>query len=482
VTSAVYLPQPHLLTMPVSIEDEMKEKDHFLDDGDDSSDESESDSGDDSSDDESGDDSGSDSDDDSDDEDDDDDDSGSGSDSDDDDSDDDSESGSGSGSGSDSDDSSKKKKKKKKSKKDKTESKEEKEEDDDLGGSAIFKIQQISAKLSYVLDDLHRTFKPKSIPKIDPQSVFPYPYKSLPTDSPKKLWKSKSQEIEPEHDDMHSPQRHFATHSKSPISSPIRHGDHVDRGAGGNYIYPSYAAPPSQHEIKKLYKNYSDKERHKIAANQQRERERKFLSSRTGRTPRRSRRDITWEYETGNFSEEFITASNKRRNSPNHLDRSHRTNRSDRYMNENELDPTMPSTFDELYKHYDAERRLLEQKQNKMQRMRNKLYWFKKNNSERPLDREEKVPLKKIRHFKNTQSLNQSMNIKDREKNLLNKAAEVLLGNGSSTKQKTMNIEDEYDGINGMEVSPDSLQEKIMQIASEEDELVDDGHRLPTFV
>ena len=133
--------------------------------------------------------------------------------------------------GSDSDDSSKKKKKKKS--KSKTENKEEKKEEEDLGGNAIFRIQQISTKLSYLLDDLHRTFKPKSVPKIDPQSVFPYPYTSLPTDSPNRLWRSKSTEtIKDETETDGSPHRHFSTHCKSPISSPIRHGDHVDRGEG----------------------------------------------------------------------------------------------------------------------------------------------------------------------------------------------------------------------------------------------------------
>jgi len=239
----------------------------------------------------------------------------------------------------------------------------------------------------------------------------------------------------------------------------------VDRGAGGHYIYPSYAAPPSQHEIKKLYKNYSDKERTKIAENQQREKARKAAS-------RHLRRDIAWEYETGNFSEEFIAASDRRRHSPKRRE-------SDRFDDENELDSAMPTTFDELYKHYDAERRLLEQKQNKMQRMKKKLYWFKKNNAERPLSVTEKIPLKKINQIKNMPlPLSRSQSVKEREKSLLNKAAEVLLGNGASSKPKKVEIQADYDGV---EASPDSLQEKILQIASEEEE-EDDGHRLPTFV
>jgi len=478
--------------MPNDLEQFEEEERHLLEDGDDSSDESESGSGDDSSeegsDDESGsdsDESGSDSEDDK--HDDDDSGSGSGSDSDDDDSEDesgsDSGSGSGSGSGSESEDSSKKKAaKKKRSKKGKEKkAKEEKEEEEDLGGNAIFRIQQISTKLSFLLDDLHRTFKPKSVPKIDPQSVFPYPYTSLPTDSPKRLWRTKpARDIEPKpveeaDEPLDGPRRHFATHSKSTISSPIRHGDHVDRGAGGNYIYPSYAAPPSQHEIKKLYKSYSDKERVKIAENQKRERARKSAS-------RHLRRDIAWEYETGNFSEEFISASNRRRQSPKRRDTDDPSER--RYDDENELDETLPTTFDELYKHYDAERRLLEQKQNKMQRMKKKLYWFKKNNGEQPLNGAEKIPLKRINQLKTvsaTQPLRRSQSVKEREKTLLDKAAEVLLGTGMScSKPKKKEVQEEFDGV---EASPDSLQEKILQIASEEEvERADDGHRLPTFV
>merc|ERR1719419_260766 len=189
----------------------------------------------------------------------------------------------------------KKTKKKSKSKNEKeTEEENEEEKEDDFEGSAIFRIQQISSKLSFLLDDLHRTFKPKSVPRIDPQSVFPqYPYRSLPTDSPKLLWKSRRDET-------------ARKLTPPPISSPLRHGDHVDRGTGGDFIFPEYAAPPTQREIKELYENYTDRERLKIAQNQQRERERKFLS-------RRSRRDNVWEYETGNFSEELIAASNRRR-------------------------------------------------------------------------------------------------------------------------------------------------------------------------
>ena len=200
---------------------------------DDSSDEDESD---DESDDESGSGSGSGSDDES----------GSGSDSDSDDDDD--ESGSGSDDDS-SDDSSSDKKKKKKKKKGKDD--EKKDEEDDV--NTIYKIQQISSKLSWLLDDLHKTFKPKSVPKINPKDVFPYPYTSLPQQSPesKKYYKYNHQYIndlqnENKNEQDQDPKVHFSTHNKSPISSPIRHGNEVDRGVGGHYIFPSYAAPPSK--------------------------------------------------------------------------------------------------------------------------------------------------------------------------------------------------------------------------------------------
>ena len=141
-----------------------------------------------------------------------------------------------------------KKKKKKKGKGD------EKKEEEDI--NTIYKIQQISSKLSWLLDDLHKTFKPKSVPKIDPKNVFPYPYEPVPQDSPSTLKKNYRYNHEYLNDIQHKTENedhlkvHFATHNKSPISSPIRHGNEVDRGVGGHYIFPSYAAPPSKNGMK----------------------------------------------------------------------------------------------------------------------------------------------------------------------------------------------------------------------------------------
>ena len=142
---------------------------------------------------------------------------------------------------------SKKKKKKKKGKDD------EKKEEEDV--NTIYKIQQISSKLSWLLDDLHKTFKPKSVPKIDPKNVFPYPYQPVPQQSPSKLKDNYRYNHQYINDVQHNPKIHFATHNKSPISSPIRHGNEVDRGVGGHYIFPSYAAPPSKNGM--IVKTYT---------------------------------------------------------------------------------------------------------------------------------------------------------------------------------------------------------------------------------
>merc|ERR1712129_506853 len=178
-----------------------------------------------------------------------------------------SDSGRDSGSGSESESaSSSKKGKKKKSKKNKKNGAKEEEYADD-GISSIYKIKQISSKLSYLLDDLHKTFKPKSVPQIDPNTVFPYPctsllppyvYKKIPQDSPKSKYDHLRNRNTETNELLQEP-------LKSPISSPIRHGNQVDQGAGGNYIFPSYAEPPSKNEIKKLYNNYSDSEKRQIA-------------------------------------------------------------------------------------------------------------------------------------------------------------------------------------------------------------------------
>eukprot|EP01083_Nonionella_stella_P165164 548852_1 len=161
----------------------------------------------------------------------------SGSDSDDSDSDSDDDDDSDSESGSDSDDDTPKKKSKK-------DANEEKKEEEESAPSAIYKIRQISSKLSWLLDDLHKTFKPKSVPKIDPKDVFPYPYISLPQSPTTKQYGYDRNVVH-----IEQPQTHYVTHHKLPISSPLRHGNTVDRGAGGNYIFPSYAAPPSQDGI-----------------------------------------------------------------------------------------------------------------------------------------------------------------------------------------------------------------------------------------
>eukprot|EP01083_Nonionella_stella_P293374 997672_1 len=419
--------------MPITKrKDELEDK-YFLDD--DSSDEEEDESSDDSDDEES--DSGSDSDDSG---------SGSGSDSDDSDSDSDDES----SSGSDSDDSSLKKKKKGKNSK----NDEKKDEEDDQPMSTLYKIRQISSKLSWLLDDLHKTFKPKSVPKIDPKDVFPYPYIAIPQFSPSKHYQHNNVIIESNNN------------LKSPISSPIRHGNAIDRGTGGNYIFPSYALPPSKNEIKKLYRNYSDDERQKIKENQTRQRERKFLFS------RKSKSDSNL-WERNNFSDEFISASNKRNKT---LNNSRFKSIFGLNKRDNEIDNrTMPHTFDELYKHYDQQKRLIEQKQARMNGMKNRLYWFRKNTCKN-VSISEKKPLmikdenENENESKNEQIHNTKKSLKETEKNLLNKAAQILLGCGNDKPSTS-----QYDVV--CPDSPDSLQQKILHIASDDDE-----NRMPKFV
>jgi len=310
----------------------------------------------------------------------------------------------------------KKTKKKSKSKNEKeTEDTKQEEKEDDFEGSAIFRIQQISSKLSFLLDDLHRTFKPKAVPRIAPDSVFPqYPYRSLPTDSPKRLWRNRKED----------------TISLPPISinSPRCDG-HCE--TGGEFVFPEYAAPPTEREIKELYGNRTDSERQNKS--------------------RRFRRDSAWEYETGNFSEEFITASNRRAEGDGSSDDAKRGD-SDGDGDDtapNDADPPIPSTFEALHERFEAERRCIEQRQNKIQRMRKKLWWFRKNNTGGPtVNVAEIEPLKGVLP-QNTPSLS----VRERERNLLNKAAEVLLGGGATARAKTRDA-----ASDGEEASPDSLQ------------------------
>jgi len=292
---------------------------------------------------------------------------------------------------------------------------EKEEEEDDVRGSAIFRIQQISSKLSFLLDDLHRTFKPKAVPRIAPDSVFPqYPYRSLPTDSPKRLWRNRKED----------------TISLPPISinSPRCDG-HCE--TGGEFVFPEYAAPPTEREIKELYGNRTDSERQNKS--------------------RRFRRDSAWEYETGNFSEEFITASNRRAEGDGSSDDAKRGD-SDGDGDDtapNDADPPIPSTFEALHERFEAERRCIEQRQNKIQRMRKKLWWFRKNNTGGPtVNVAEIEPLKGVLP-QNTPFLS----VRERERNLLNKAAEVLLGGGATARAKTRDA-----ASDGEEASPDSLQ------------------------
>merc|ERR1712228_758181 len=137
---------------------------------------------------------------------------------------------------------------------------------------------------------------------------------------------------------------------------------------------------------------------------------------------------------------------------------------------EDEFDESvMPHTFDELYKHYDEQKRLIQQKQNKMKRMKNKLNWFKKNNNKQApfkVSGAEKKPLMKRSGNKK---------LKETENNLLNKAAQILLGQNKEAKKQNNK---DFDVV-GPD-SPDSLQEKILQIASDEDE--EEENRMATFV
>ena len=211
-------------------------------------------------------------------------------------------------------------------------------------------------------------------------------------------------------------------------------------------------------EIKKLYGNYSDNERKKIAQNQRKEKERKFLFSRRSRGG-----DNVWQ--NSNFSDEFMSGSKRRL-----------------FKNDDYDEMNMPHTFDELYKHYDQQKRLIQQKQNKMKRMKDKLYWFRKNStSSNNLKISEKKPLMKMNknELKQQQQLFPSKSLKETENNLLNKAAQILLGNGNDTRTSSTK---DYDIV--CRNSPDSLQEKILNIASDGDqeEEEEEENRLPTFV
>merc|ERR1712157_315512 len=119
---------------------------------------------------------------------------------------------------------------------------------------------------------------------------------------------------------------------------------------------------------------------------------------------------------------------------------------------------------------------LIQQKQNKMKRMKNKLNWFKKNNNNKNAQTTQfkKKPLMKHNSNDknaNTAQLHPSKRLKETENNLLNKAAQILLGANKEAKKRDHEIV-------GPD-SPDSLQEKILQIASDEEE---DENRMATFV
>merc|ERR1719411_2195068 len=104
---------------------------------------------------------------------------------------------------------------------------------------------------------------------------------------------------------------------------------------------------------------------------------------------------------------------------------------------EDEFDESvMPHTFDELYKHYDEQKRLIQQKQNKMKRMKNKLYWFKKPNTERFKVSEKKPLMKRSTNNKNEAQLHPTKRLKETENNLLNKAAQILLGQNKEVKNE----------------------------------------------
>merc|ERR1712129_271612 len=106
-------------------------------------------------------------------------------------------------------------------------------------------------------------------------------------------------------------------------------------------------------------------------------------------------------WQNNHFSKDFMNASKLRRSARKLL------NKNDADSDDNELDESMtPHTFDELYKHYDEQKRLIQQKQNKMNRMKNKLQWFKKNNGinkdkQIKVSRTEKKPLMKRANNKN---------------------------------------------------------------------------------
>merc|ERR1712154_601304 len=177
-------------------------------------------------------------------------------------------------------------------------------------------------------------------------------------------------------------------------------------------------------------------------------------------------------WQSSNFSDDFMSASNARRNQK-------MKNSSMRKLfkrNDDLEEHAVPHTFDELYKHYDEQKRLIQQKQNKMNRMKNKMLWFRKNNND--IDKlSEKQPLvKRNKNDDRNAQLFPTKSLKESETNLLNKAAQLLLGRSKSNSPPNNK---DFDNI-ACSDSPDSLQEKILHIASDEDEEAE--NRMPRFV
>merc|ERR1712154_622744 len=167
-------------------------------------------------------------------------------------------------------------------------------------------------------------------------------------------------------------------------------------------------------------------------------------------------------WQSSNFSDDFMSASNARRNQK-------MKNSSMRKLfkrNDDLEEHAVPHTFDELYKHYDEQKRLIQQKQNKMNRMKNKMLWFRKNNNKQQFIKvsvAEKKPLMKRSHnVKNAVQLHPTKRLKETENTLLNKAAQILLGQSKEAKNK------DFDVV-GPD-SPDSLQEKILHIQDDEED------------
>ena len=183
-------------------------------------------------------------------------------------------------------------------------------------------------------------------------------------------------------------------------------------------------------------------------------------------------------WQNNHFSKDFMNASKLRRSARKLFNK---RNDGDDEGDEDEFDESvMPHTFDELYKHYDEQKRLIQQKQNKMNRMKNKLYWFKKNNTKqfRVSGAEKKPLLKRIVNDKNAAvQLHPTKRLKETENNLLNKAAQILLGHDNKEAKK-QNANKDFDVV--CADSPDSLQEKILHIASDQEE--EEENRMATFV